>query len=270
MNERVQDSWVFCRDRSLTDSVVACCAASKAVFRRCFGETERTEHSRIDSNSTGGRFVANGVHLNLLIGLAYQLQGFQVSGIQPWMAGDGWSIEATAEDISGIPSWSPPDLPDAIALRLQSLLESRFALKAHWETAPTQVYALTVGKGGSKLIAVAKPDQLAPTGSHSPARPDGTLPRNFAPPPGATLAGPGRIFASAITMNQLVTLLNRLMDQPVIDETGLSGYFNVDLHFDPASTPRSFGLPRPDSSSPPSPDPSIYTALQEQLGLRLR
>lgn len=221
----------------------------------------------------GGRFVANGVQLNLLVALAYHLQAYQLSGADRWMATDQWSIEAKADDISAIPAWAPPNVPDVIAVRLQSLLENRFALKMHWEAAQRQIYALTVGKNGPKLVAVeappsTKPDQSAPS-SRPPVQPDGTLPPNFAPPPGATLAGPGRIFASAITMNQLITLLNRLMDQPVVDRTGLAGYFNVDLHFDPASAPRSFGPPRPDSSSPPSPDPSIYTALQEQLGLKL-
>jgi uncharacterized protein (TIGR03435 family) len=140
----------------------------------------------------GGRFVADGASLKILVALAYHLQAFEMSGGDGWITNDRWSIEAKTEQSSGIPAWTPPNVPEVIAIRLRSLLEDRFGLKAHRETKEMSVYALVVGKNGSRLAAVDSP-------------------------PGAVRAGPGAIASSAITMNQLVTLLNRSTDRPVID-----------------------------------------------------
>jgi uncharacterized protein (TIGR03435 family) len=230
----------------------------------------------------GGRFVADGVPLRLLIAIAYHLQAFQMSGGESWMTSDQWSIEAKAEEVSVIPPWAPPYIPEVMALRLQSLLEDRFALKTHRETREFQVYTLTVSKNGSKITAAdppqATPGQpgLPPPGTRPPLGPDGAMPASFAPPPGATLAGPGTILASAIPMDQIVMLLGRLTDRPVIDKTGLTGYFNVKLQFAPETAGgKAFGagpaggspLAPPTTSDPAG--PSIFTAVQEQLGLKL-
>jgi uncharacterized protein (TIGR03435 family) len=99
------------------------------------------------------------------------------------------------------------------------------------------------------------------------------------PPPGR----PGRrcgvgpdgdtMKAGSVTMTTLVTLLTPLMDRPVVDKTGLTGMFDFDLRYDGSAT--SFlGRGRatavsPDVPSDPARGPSIFTALQEQLGLRL-
>src|SRR5579872_3687466 len=199
----------------------------------------------------GGRFVASGVQLRLLIAIAYHLQAYQMSGGESWIAIDAWSIEAKAEDVSVIPFWSPPYIPDVMAVRLQSLLEDRFALKTHRETRELQMYTLTLRKGGSKLAVAEPPPQPTqpPAGMRPPLGPDGSIPANFAPPPGAILAGPGTLIGSAITMDQIVVFLNRLMDRPVIDKTGLAGYFDVKLQFAPESAPRAtFGSGNADAS----------------------
>lgn len=232
----------------------------------------------------GGRFVANGVSLRLLIAIAYHLQAFQMSGEKSWMTNELWSIEAEGVAGSTHPSsasqsgLAPPymGVPEMVARRLQSLLEDRFGLKTHRETRDLPVYALTVDSGGSKLEAADPPTKQRPaqlaaqsSGHRPPPRGDASL----APPPGSVLAGPGEIIASAVTMDQIVILLNRLMDRPVIDETGLHGYFNLRLQFDPATAPRmAFGAAHANKSPllpPITGDPSIFTAIQEQLGLKL-
>jgi uncharacterized protein (TIGR03435 family) len=233
----------------------------------------------------GGRFVANDVPLALMIAAAYRVRDYQIIGAKGWIMTDRWSLEAkTAEGTVDPPSATPPflNVPDIMAVRLRSLLEDRFELKTHRETREMQVYTLNVGKDGSKLKAVDPPaatpgDPVAPpAGARPPLRPNGTIPENFAPPPGATLAGPGTILASAITMDQIVLLLGRLMDGPVIDKTGLRGYFNVRLQFDPETAPRrALGATpanTPEVTPPAAGDPagpSLFTALQEQLGLKL-
>lgn len=233
----------------------------------------------------GGRFVANGVPLRLLIAIAYHLQGFQMSGEKGWITNELWSIEAEATSGNTLPSSAgqasatPPymGVPKTMAIRLQSLLEDRFGLKAHWETRDLPVYALTVGSGGSKLEAAAPPPRQKPERSAAQSKGNRRLSQgdaSLAPPPGSVLAGPGEIIASAVTMDQILTLLNRLMDRPVIDKTGLHGYYNLKLQFDPAIVPRmAFGAAHATGSPllpPRTGDPSIFTAIQEQLGLKLR
>ncbi len=81
-----------------------------------------------------GRFVSNGFSLQALIGLAWHLKGFELSGGDSWTANDKWSMEAKAEEGLVIPAWTPPNIPEEIAVRLRSLLEDRFQLKTHRET----------------------------------------------------------------------------------------------------------------------------------------
>lgn len=176
----------------------------------------------------GGRFIADGVPLNLLIALAYHLQGFQMSGGDGWINSDHWTIQAIASDARAIQTWSPPDLPEAMASPLRTLLEDRFGLHTHFETHTLPVYRLSVGKNGSRLT-VAEPTS-----------------------PGSILAGPGTFTGARTTMSQIVTLLNRLVDRPVLDKTGLTGYFSFQLRFG-------------DDTG----EQSLFTAVQEQLGLKL-
>jgi uncharacterized protein (TIGR03435 family) len=189
----------------------------------------------------GGRFVAN-ASLKLLIGLAWHLH-FPMAGGDSWVGNDLWSIEAKAEGLSDIPTWTPPNLPEAIAARLRSLLQERFSLKTHEEMRNTQVYTLSVSQGGSRMETV------------DPASSSVTSFR----------AGPGAIIGSKATMEQFITILSRYMDRPVIDKTGLTGLYNAKLQFAPESAPKQLS----GTTTPASDDPSIFTAIQEQLGLKL-
>ncbi|HEY1756372.1 MAG TPA: TIGR03435 family protein [Bryobacteraceae bacterium] len=231
----------------------------------------------------GGRFAVNGVSLVLMIAAAYRVRDYQIIGAQGWMMKDLWNIEArTASATVDPPSTTPPylNVPDMMAVRLQSLLEDRFGLKSHRETKEMQVYVLSVDKGGSKLkpfdsLTAAQTSPL-PSGTQPPVGPDGKLPPNFAPPPGAVIAGGGTILATGVPMDQIVTLLGRLTDRPIIDKSSLAGRFNVRLQFDPETAPSTTFGTTPASASPSTPatpsdpaGPSLFTAIQEQLGLKL-
>jgi len=184
-----------------------------------------------------GRFTTNGFSLKTLIAMAYHLTAYQLSVPDGWISTDRWSIEAKAEEVTRIPTWSPPYPPEIMAVRLRSLLEDRFQLKAHREKREIRMYTLAPGKNGSKLTPVD--------------------------PPGGMKAGPGVIQASAVTMEQFVTYLNRIMDLPVLDQTGLAEHYTFKLTFAPDST-------RPLSTPAPSDDPSIFDAIRDQLGLELK
>jgi uncharacterized protein (TIGR03435 family) len=189
----------------------------------------------------GGRLSASGFALQTLIAMAYHLPAYRLSGADGWMANDNWTIEAKAGDVDQVPKWSPPYLPEAIAVRVRALLEDRFALKTHRETREMRAYSLALGKAGSRMIAA------------DPA------------PAGTMAAGPGVVKGFGATMDQFVTYLNRILDLPVIDRTGISGSFQFELHFAPEST---HPLSTPEASA--SADPSIFVALDEQLGLTLK
>jgi uncharacterized protein (TIGR03435 family) len=229
--------------------------------------------------SPGGRFSATGVSLKLLIALAYHLDAFQLEGADKWIATEEWTVEAESEGVGSIPKWAPPNLPEKIAERLRSLLEDRFALKMHRETRLLPVYSLTISQHGSKLVAVDPPGESAPGQSPSSdtARPaiSQTKTGDHAPPPGQALAGPGGIIASAATMKQIIVLLGRLVDKPIIDNTHLSGNYNVKLQFDPESTPRvAYGAPGnagpgQGNTTESSSAPGLFAAIEEQMGLKL-
>jgi uncharacterized protein (TIGR03435 family) len=206
-----------------------------------------------------GRFAANNLTLRQLIGFAYRpadSQVPQIAGGPGWIADDQWTIEAKVADGDTAAG------PETTALRIQSLLEDRFALKLHREMREQSVYALVVDKGGLKMQAA---DPSVPGQGPPPAAPrlgpGGTLPATFMPVPGGIMAGPGVLLASAVTMTQIANTLNRAVDRPIVDRTDVKGYFNMRLQFTPDP-----GAP---AATADAAGPSIFTAIQEQLGLRL-
>jgi bla regulator protein blaR1 len=238
----------------------------------------------------GGRFNANNVPLRLLIQNAYRVRDFQVIGGPSWMGTDRWNIEARAEEGSIPPQAGPPDpnVPDPIGLRLQSLLEDRFQLKLHRETRELPTYTLTVAKDGVKMKSVDAPPRFTPGQGGGapppppPPAPGGGPPANFTPPPGSIMMGSGSLIGGAMTMTQIVNSLSGLVGRTIIDKTDLKGYFDLRLQFAPESAPGGLGPLGPIGGGPPPPgapggapaaasDPavSIFTAVQEQLGLKL-
>jgi uncharacterized protein (TIGR03435 family) len=195
-----------------------------------------------------GRFSANNLTLRQLIGFAYRTaapQPIQIVGGPNWIADNQWDIEATF-----LPAASPANGgsdADTMALRLQNLLENRFALKLHRDQRERPVYALVVDKNGSKLVPAAPPP---------------------APVQNQIMAGPGIILASAVSVSQIAFALNRAVDRPIVDRTNLSGYFNMKIQFSPDAVASIVAGANPAGVNDP-PGPSIFTAVQEQLGLRL-
>jgi uncharacterized protein (TIGR03435 family) len=130
----------------------------------------------------------------------------------------------------------------------QQLLADRFKLVVHWDTKQLPVYALVVARSGSRL-------------EHS-KNTDGSASAN---------SGHGTLAAKGITADnlaaRLTTILSRELDRMVVNQTGLAGAFDLSLAWSPAD--RS-AAPRDASTDNAAPEgPSIFTALQEQLGLKL-
>lgn len=197
----------------------------------------------------GGRFIASNVNLKFLIQYAYGVRDFQISGAPGWGSSDRYEISAKPED-------GENTTQDQLKQMMQGLLAERFKLTLHRETKESAVYALVVAKNGTKL-------------QESASEPRGQGQRQM------MRMGRGLISAQQIPMSTLATQLSQALGRSVIDETGLKGNYDVKLEWTPDTSERrgmGDGDPRPSSEAPPAPDPagpSLFTALQEQLGLKL-
>jgi len=199
----------------------------------------------------GGRLDISRVTLKTLTAFAWRLQPFQVSGGPAWVRSEYFSIQAKAIADPG---------EDRLLLMVQALLAERFSLKLHFETKEAPVYFLVGGQPGKRL-----PIGLQVTTEGSCARVQNTVP----PGPGACGSvgfGVNHLEAHEISMARLAEVLSRVLDRKVIDKTGRPEKFNASLRWAPDEHQ---ALPSNDAIALPPDTPSIFTALREQLGLKL-
>jgi uncharacterized protein (TIGR03435 family) len=205
----------------------------------------------------GGRLSTRGASLRLLIQNAYGVQSFQISGGPDWMNSSGFVIEAKAE---GNPDRSQ------IWLMLQSLLEDRFKLKVHRENKVLRVYFLTVAKNGLKLPKPTEGDcvESPPASGLRPLGPCSSATVAFEPSTGLYVVG------RQVGMEDLIKVLSWMLQRPIVDKTDFSGKFDVNLRF-AYQQELTDGIPNPwqTPDGDATGNPSIMTALQQQLGLRL-
>jgi uncharacterized protein (TIGR03435 family) len=224
----------------------------------------------------GGRFNATNVTLRLLIRNAYQLQDFQLVGGPGWMTDDHFDIVAKAEDgaLGGPPP--PQGQPSAIQLMMRSLLAERFKLVVHEENREMPIYALILAKSDGKFGPQLKKSEadcaaLAAARGRGPAAPP-PMPAPGAPPPPCSIRiGPGSLMAGGQTMTQFASSLGMFAGRIVVDKTGLEGGYDVTLNWTPdQAANRPPGAPPGPDGVPVDPNgPSLFTAVQEQLGLKL-
>lgn len=182
----------------------------------------------------GGRFTAINASLRLLLKKAFAIRDFQIAGAPDWIDSARYDIAAKTEGDRSIGD-------DQLRPLLQALLASRFNFQGHMESKDLPVYILAISKNGPKLQD-AKPD-----------------PGQAA---GVRFGGAGRLVGVSASMKQLAEALSdirlngeAIVDRPVIDETGLAGLYNFTLTWAPIASDL--------------PESSIFTAVQDQLGLRL-
>lgn len=213
--------------------------------------------------SPGGRYTASGVNVKMLMQQAFDIRDYQILGGPAWMSSTPFDITAKAED--------PNVTRDQVRQMLQSLLAERFQMKFHRETRELPIYSLLVGKNGPKLpLSENQPSPEAPasqakagtsTGSASGARGNATM----------MSIGRGQMNAQGAPMSAFVNMLAQQLGRPVLDKTDLKGNYDIKLEWTPDESSRTIpGAAGVDA--PPAGDtsgPSIFTAVQEQLGLRL-
>jgi len=190
--------------------------------------------------ATPNGYIGQGVSLRQLIHEAYG-----VSDDKLLIGGPAW-IDSAKFDL--VAKLNAADIPNVRALTfrqraamLQPLLADRFQLKIHHESKPFPVFNLVVAKSGPKLQPI-KPEGLQ----------HGCL---------ITRGQAGIWSSQACPISSLLALLRTNTGRTVLDQTGLTGLYNIDLHWIPDNAP-------PSAATDPS-GPSLFTAVQEQLGLKL-
>jgi len=208
----------------------------------------------------GGRFTARNIPLRLLIRTAYLIQDDQIVDAPSWIGTDRFDISAKAEDGS-----SPADLVPM----LQALLAERFKLTFHRDTRELSMFELQLSRTDGVLGPNLKKNECVPDLNAPPSAPGG-------PPRCGTISnGFGRLTLIAQPISVMAQFLGPSVNRVVVDRTGLTGSYDVDLTWTPDRLP-----PRPPGAPPDQPirvngaeidpnGPSIFTAIREQLGLKL-
>jgi uncharacterized protein (TIGR03435 family) len=186
---------------------------------------------------SGNRVVVNALTLDGLVKEAYEVEYFQITG------GPKWADDyLTAYDIAAVSPGDAPPTREQIHKMLQALLASRFQLQLRRETKELPVYEMVIGKRGPKLKESAADTPFSST--QSPDRNNGN-----------------HMKAAHETMAQLANQISVYAGRPILDKTGLTVTYDFVFEW-------TMDRPAGGSASDPA-GPSIFTALEEQLGLKL-
>ena len=203
-----------------------------------------------DPNRRGRLFRVQPAHfstinttLNDLIGFSYGLHARQVTGAPDWVGTEKY-------DLDGKPDGEGQPNEAQWKTMIQKLLADRFQLKFHHEKKELSVYALVVAKGGPKIM-----------------KSDG----NSNGPPSLLFRGLGNLPARNATMADFASVMQRaVLDRPVVDQTRLEGRYNFALNWTPDETQfASLGGVPPGIGDKPDAPPDLFTAIQQQVGLKL-
>jgi uncharacterized protein (TIGR03435 family) len=185
-------------------------------------------------------FEASHVTVKAMVAFAYDVRDFYISGGPGWAGGDRFDIVARTETSA---------TPAQIRVMMQTLLKERFQLALRHESRTVTVYDLVVNKGAPKLKESSRKDGLS----------------------GIRFLGRGNVEGMGTAVSGLAGYLQTLLGNVVVDKTGLTGNYDFKLTWAPdeaqAGKPGAQGVPATNGAEESG--PSIFTALQEQLGLKL-
>lgn len=209
-------------------------------------------------NTPDGYSTTN-IPLSFIISNAYGIREDLISGLPGWADSAHYDITAkvAAADVPTLPKLTR----DQRSGMLKPLLADRFKLQAHVETKTLPVYELVVAKGGPKLHQAVPGD----TYTNGP-KVNGNPPRA-----GMMMMMPGKITGMAIPLDNLINILSRQLQRTILDKTGLHGNYDITLQWTPDQGEAASFPGGPDGRTLPADPsaPSIFTALEEQLGLKL-
>jgi len=238
---------------------------------------------RVMMQNQPGRFVATNITLRLLIRNAYQVQDFQITGGPNWLGSDHFDIIAKVPHGTPAPQGppAPGSAPSPLQLMLRSLLAERFKLTLHNETKDSPIYALVLARSDGRLGPELKKSEADCNAQFAAGRGrGGPMPPPGPPPPGAAMPcgiriGPGNMAVGGSPLSQFANSLGMFTGRVVVDRTGLTGNYDFNLTWTPDQMPQ-----RPPGAPADQPvqfngvaidpnGPSLFTAVQEQLGLKL-
>jgi len=232
------------------------------------GAREAFETASIKPNTSGetrtrfetppGRLNAVNVPLRFLIRQAYRVPDDQVVGGPDWLDRDRFDIVATTAGTVNT---------DALRMMLRALLADRFALRVHQETRDIPIYVLKTARADGTLGPNLRRSSTDCTG-RATAMENGRVACGILVSQGP---GSGSLRGGAATMENFARLLGDFLDRPLNNDTGLTGTFDLELQF---TAPRSSvpGAAAPGAlatSTAPDEIPTVFTAIQEQLGLKI-
>jgi len=209
----------------------------------------------------GGSLRVVNMPLRQVIVFAYQIQGFQLEGAPDWTTAERFDIEA--RPAQELPAVAPAQGPDPMRLMLRTLLADRFKLVVRKETKELPIFELVVARQDGKLGPQLRRSTTDCSG----------------PPTPGTVAGPGgcgitrnlgRIRGGGFPLSAFTNTLSQPMQRVVVDRTGLTGNWDFEVTFTPDQSQLPPGIPPGQLPDVDPNAPSLVTAIEEQLGLRLR
>jgi uncharacterized protein (TIGR03435 family) len=217
-----------------------------------------------------GRYSWTAATLKTLITVAHQRNAFdqrEVVGGPDWIDSERFDVEVQAPP--GATLTDPDGFPGPVFAMVRAVLADRFGLVTHNEVRERPVYALTTTRadrrlGGSlKRVDTDCSDAMRRLAAPTPGAPPA------GPPPCSFGSGPGQLIGTSVSLAMVANILSRQVGRPVVDRTGITDYFDLTLAFAPESDARTSNGPPPAPMPAVADAPSIFTALQEQLGLKL-
>jgi uncharacterized protein (TIGR03435 family) len=237
--------------------------------------SEPTKHPMGVGYRPGGRMISTNASLKLLIQFAYAnhddprsghwlpLEVSRIVGGPAWIDSPGYDIEAKPE--------GPTD-PKHAWLMLQTLLADRFKLALHRETRDLPIYNLTAVKDGPKLPAAKEAACVSFAPGEPPRHVPGKVDCGYVSGPGFGYGAGLHIRGSKVQMADFIRELTSVLGRPVLDKTGFTGEFDLDLGFSPDESLIGFPIFEGPGGTRLGTDlnlPNIFAALEEQLGLKL-
>jgi uncharacterized protein (TIGR03435 family) len=246
-------------------------------------ETSTFEVASIRPNNSGdngvyftyqsGHFNATNVTLRMLIRNSYGVQDSQIVSGPTWMNSDRFNILAKG-DVGQSPAFPVAQVggPSRLQLMMQALLADRFKVAVHKENRELHVYALVVARSDGRLGAGLRHSDvdcamLAAEARRTSSPAQTTSVQAQANPCGLS-RGAGSISMVGRPLSQLTNSLSNILGRPVVDHTGLTGTFDINLTWTPEQVAPAFSVTR-EPTAAPADGPPIFTAIREQLGLTL-
>jgi len=245
-------------------------AATSRVYEVASIKPSKSPDDRTKLMYSPDGLTGTNVTVQMLLRLAYGVQDNQISDAPTWVNSESYNIEARLDNSVADEMRKMGEEQRKVERQhmLQALLADRFRLTVHRETKDLPVYALVIAKNGPKLRKAKPGDTYADGFKGVDGLPAG--------PHQMILRGRGEFKAQAQPLSALARALSLALGRPVVDKTGLAGSYDITLEWTPdeirsGSTKDPTGGQQPADSTLASEasGPSIFTAIQEQLGLKL-